>query len=147
MQKIRWEMVMEGSPDTARVMTPTDLLPMIEELNLHTMDREAVSVFMLNAAQQVIGHETVSIGTVNMAIAAPREIFKAAIVRDAVAIIVTHNHPSGNVTPSDQDIALTRGLVQAGKLLSVCVLDHIIIGPTKNFCSMRACGGGDKIFS
>jgi DNA repair protein RadC len=95
---------------------------------------------MLDVKNQVIGIHTVSIGNLNSAIVSPREVFKAAILANAASIILGHNHPSGDTTPSPEDIQVTQVLFQAGKLLDIDVLDHVIIGEDGAFCSLRRDG-------
>jgi DNA repair protein RadC len=76
----------------------------------------------------VIGYYEVSRGTLDSTLVHPREVFKAAILANAAAIILTHNHPSGDPTPSPDDLALTQRLVQAGQIIGIDVLDHVIVG-------------------
>ena len=103
-------------------------------------DREHFVTLMLDVKNQVIGIHTVSIGNLNSAIVSPREVFKAAILANAASIILGHNHPSGDTTPSPEDIQVTGTLHQAGKLLHIDVLDHVIIGGEGAFCSLRLDG-------
>lgn len=95
---------------------------------------------MLDVKNRVIGIHTVSIGNLNSAIVSPREVFKAAILANAASIIVGHNHPSGDVTPSPEDIQVTTTLQQAGKLLGIEVLDHIIVGEEGAHTSLKQMG-------
>jgi DNA repair protein RadC len=99
---------------------------------LHTYladaDREHFVIFFVDQKNQVIGVHTVSIGSLTASLVHPREVFKAAILANAAAIVCGHNHPSGDVQPSREDRATTKRLVDAGKLLGIEVLDHIIIG-------------------
>ncbi len=95
---------------------------------LADVDREHFVVLLLNRKNQVIGLHTVSIGSVTASIVHPREVFKVAILANSTAIICGHNHPSGDPTPSTEDRELTSRLVEAGKLLGIEVLDHIIVG-------------------
>lgn len=95
---------------------------------LEDADREYVLVMMLDAKNKVIGINVASMGTLDSAHVNMREIFKPALLANAAAIIVGHNHPSGDPSPSPEDIVVTRELVQAGKILGVQVLDHLIIG-------------------
>ncbi|MBM6760357.1 RadC family protein [Megamonas hypermegale] len=95
---------------------------------LEDKDKEEFWVMMLNTKNGVIGSKCVSIGTLNMALAQPREIFNVAVRYMASSIIVAHNHPSGDCTPSMEDIAVTKNIIKAGKLLQIECLDHIIIG-------------------
>lgn len=92
------------------------------------LDREHFVVMMLDTKHKVIGIHTVSIGSLNSSIVHPREVFKPAILSNANSVILAHNHPSGNTSPSPEDIAVTKNLVHAGEVLKIEVLDHIIIG-------------------
>lgn len=100
-------------------------------------DREHFVTLMLDAKNRVIGIHTVSIGTLSAALVSPREVFKAAILANAAAIILGHNHPSGDTTPSPEDIQVTETLKKAGALLEIEVLDHVIIGENGAFRSLR----------
>ena len=88
--------------------------------------RERFIVFWLNTANKVIGFEIISEGTLNSSVVHPREVFRGAIVATCANIIVAHNHPSGNNEPSNEDILLTKKLVEAGKIIDISVFDHII---------------------
>ena len=91
-------------------------------------DREIFAVMLLNTKNHVIGINVVSVGSLTASIVHPREVFKAACLANATNIILTHNHPSGDPAPSKEDISITSRLVQAGRLMDIPVLDHIIIG-------------------
>ena len=91
-------------------------------------DREHFAVLMVDARSKPIGLSVVSIGTVSASLVHPRELFKPAILAGAAAIVVAHNHPSGEVTPSPEDKDATRRIVRAGELLGVPCLDHVILG-------------------
>lgn len=91
-------------------------------------DRECFYVLHLNAKNEIIGKELVSMGTLTNSLIHPREVFKAAILNNSASIICVHNHPSGDPTPSREDILITNRLVEAGALLGISVLDHVIIG-------------------
>ncbi len=99
---------------------------------LHTylagVDREHFVILMLDQKNQVIGLNTVSMGSLTASVVHPREVFKPAILSNAASIVCGHNHPSGDCQPSREDRALTQRLVEAGKLLGISVLDHVIIG-------------------
>jgi len=84
-------------------------------------------VFLLDSNNAVIASEIVSIGTLNLSIVHPREIFKLAIIKSANSIILVHNHPSGNVEPSQEDIDVTEQLIKSGDLLGIKILDHVIV--------------------
>lgn len=85
-------------------------------------------VVALDAKHAVIGVNTVSIGSVTLSIVHPREVFKPVILMNACAVLLAHNHPSGDPTPSQEDHALTRRLKDAGELLGIAVLDHLVLG-------------------
>ena len=88
---------------------------------------ECMVVLMLNTRRRIKGHYLVSIGTLDTLLVHPREIFRIAIMVSASAIVLAHNHPSGDPTPSEADIRVTRELIRAGQLLKLEVLDHIVI--------------------
>ena len=92
------------------------------------LDREHFKVVLLNTKNKVITIETVSIGSLNSTIVHPREIYKNPIKYSAASIIIAHNHPSGDPTPSAEDIEITKRLYEVGKLLGIELLDHVIIG-------------------
>ena len=99
---------------------------------LHTyladVDREHFVIILLNQKNRVIGVNTVSMGSLTASIVHPREVFKGAILSNAASIICGHNHPSTDCQPSKEDRAITARLVEAGKLLGISILDHVIIG-------------------
>ena len=94
---------------------------------------------MVNARRRVKGHCVVSTGTMDTILVHPREVFRLAVIASAHAIIVMHNHPSGDPTPSEADIKVTRDLIRAGQLLKLEVLDHVIVGHGKH-ASLRELG-------
>ena len=100
--------------------------------------KEVFNVYSLNTKGIVISN-TVSMGTLNETLAHPREIFKSAIDNLAASIVVVHNHPSGDLTPSDNDVYVTRRLVEAGKILGIELDDHVIVN-NRNFVSLRKLG-------
>lgn len=103
------------------------------------LDREHFKVINLNTKNQVMVIDTVSIGSLNASLVHPREVFKLPIKRSAASLILAHNHPSGDVKPSQEDIKITRRLCEAGMLLGVEIIDHIIIGQNQ-YCSMKSEG-------
>ena len=100
---------------------------------------ECFAVLMLNTRRRVKGHHMVSIGTLDSILVHPREAFRAAVIAGAAAILMMHNHPSGEATPSDSDIKVTRDLIRAGQLLKIDVVDHIIVGQQQHI-SLRELG-------
>ena len=106
---------------------------------------ETFQVLLLNTRRRLIDTKIISQGTLDTILVHPREVFKLAIAANAAAIVLVHNHPSGDPTPSEADIKVTRDLIRAGQLLKVEVLDHVILGrPTaqrqKDFVSLRELG-------
>jgi DNA repair protein RadC len=91
-------------------------------------DREEFRAILLNTKNQVLSIQTVSIGTTNSSLAHPREMLRAALKHGAVAVILAHNHPSGDPQPSPEDINVTRQLKEAGSMVGITILDHVIIG-------------------
>jgi DNA repair protein RadC len=102
---------------------------------LKEADREYFVVFFLDQKNRLTGIHTVSMGSLTASVVHPREVFKGAILAQAAAIIGGHNHPSGDIQPSREDRALTTRLYQAGKLLGINMLDHIIVGSEGNYFS------------
>ena len=126
MQTVRVILVREGTPDPP-VTTPDEVVDLLRE-RLQDLDREHFVVLHLDAKHSPTGLDTVSIGTLSATLVHPREVFKAAILASAGAILLAHNHPSGDVTPSKDDVDLTRRMVEAGRIIGIEVIDHIIIG-------------------
>jgi len=104
------------------------------------IDREAFWVLHLNAQNQVIEKELVSLGIVNSSVVHPREVFKRAILNSAAAIITVHNHPSENMKPSVEDEKIWKRLDEAGEIIGIEVLDNIIITPQGNYYSEKQGG-------
>lgn len=103
------------------------------------LDREHFKVINLNTKKQVMTIDTVSIGSLNSSIVHPREVFKLPIKRSAASLILLHNHPSGDIMPSQEDVEVTKRLVEAGRILGLEILDHLIIGQNK-YLSMKEKG-------
>lgn len=123
--------------ETPNVGAPTDALPVITSLIANKAQEHFILV-ALDARNNVAGAHVVSIGSLSASIVHPREVFGPAIELRAASIIIAHNHPSGDVTPSREDIELTKRLVQAGEIMGIEVLDHIIIG--NEYMSLRERG-------
>ena len=102
-------------------------------------ERECLVVLLLNVRKRVKGHQLLTIGTMDTMLVHPREVFRAAIVSCASAIVLMHNHPSGDPSPSEADIKVTRDLIRAGQLLKIEVIDHVIMGIPKR-SSLRELG-------
>ena len=117
-----------------RISNPEDAADMLQSF-LAGADRENFVVVLLDTKNKVAGINTVSIGTLNSTVVHPREVFKPAILANAASIILAHNHPSGNLEPSMEDKDVTRRLRQAGDILGIKILDHLIFGE-EGFLSM-----------
>lgn len=100
---------------------------------------ECLAVLLLNTRRRIKGHHIASIGTQDSVLVHPREIFRVAIMTAANAIVVMHNHPSGESTPSEADVKVTRDLIRAGQLLKLDVVDHVVVGQG-NYSSLRELG-------
>jgi len=100
---------------------------------------ECFIVLMLDIKLRVKGHYLVSVGTIDVTIVQPREVFRVAIVASAYAIVLAHNHPSGDPTPTEDDVKVTRQLIRAGEILNIPVLEHVVIG-NPQFASLRELG-------
>ena len=123
--------------DKKRIDSPVDVVDMFKTY-LDGADREYFCIAMLDRKGNLLGLNTVSIGSISSSIVHPREVFKPAIIIGASSIILCHNHPSGDTMPSNEDIVITRELIEGGKILNIEILDHVIIGD--NYYSMKERG-------
>jgi DNA repair protein RadC len=123
--------------DPIIIKSPQDVAGLVMG-EMRLLDREHFRVLLLNTKHHVLRTETVSIGSLSSSLVHPRELFKSAIKISAAAVILVHNHPSGDPAPSREDIDITKRLVEAGKLLGIEVLDHVIVGDS--FVSMKEKG-------
>jgi DNA repair protein RadC len=129
------------SPDARpQVTSPADAANLVL-LEMGVLEKEEVRVMILDTRNRVLAIPTIYVGSLNTNVVRIAELFRDAIKQNAAAIIVVHNHPSGDPTPSPEDVRLTEMLVQAGKLLDVEVLDHLIIGQGR-FVSLKERGLG-----
>lgn len=134
----------EIAPETYLLDAPERVADLLREQN-RLYEVENFQVAMVNTRRRLICVENLSQGTLDTLLVHPREVFAAAIKKRAAAIILAHNHPSGDPTPSEADIKVTRELIGAGKLLRIEVLDHIILGKKteerlRDFVSLRELG-------
>ena len=134
------KMVKESSflYQTRQILSPNDAYEMIKE-QLEGLDREQFIIACLNTKNEPTNISVVSVGSLNKAIVHPREVFKTAILSNAASVMAFHNHPSGETTPSQQDIQLTNRLYEVGELLGIKLLDHLIIGD-RTFTSLKEKG-------
>jgi DNA repair protein RadC len=124
--------------EAVTIRSPESVANLMRE-ELRYLQKEHFVCLFLNTKNHVIGQETLSMGSLNASIVHPREVFRAAIKRSSASIICVHNHPSGDPTPSPEDIHLTHRLAEAGSIIGIEVLDHIIIGDFK-FVSLKEQG-------
>ena len=127
----RLKMVKEDTVEYSdtTIKSPGDVVRFAREvLEMEEMAEENFIVICLNTKNKIAGVHTVSIGSLNSTIVHPREVFKAALLNNASAIVLMHNHPSGDPEPSMEDIQTTRRLVDAGNILGIKVFDHVVIG-------------------
>jgi DNA repair protein RadC len=122
------------------VRSPTDVAQLLMAEMAH-LEQEHFRVLYLDTRNRLLGSETVYVGNLNASHIRVSEVFRDAVKRNCAAIIVVHNHPSGDPTPSPEDVEVTRQLVEAGDLLDIEVLDHLIIGQQR-FVSLRERGLG-----
>lgn len=127
------------SYDAERLTTPEQAVAAFTAL-LGEPDREYMIALMLDGKNRITSVHRISEGSLNQSIVHPRETFKAAILSNAASIILAHNHPSGDPSPSKEDMAITRRLVDAGEMLGIKVLDHVIVGTDGRFLSMTGEG-------
>ena len=109
-----------------KITSPQDIAEIFIPI-LRDDNKEKFIVVCLNSANKIIKHETISIGNLNSSVVHPREIFKVAIDNSSASIILIHNHPSGNPEPSNEDIRITKKIVETGKIMEIPVFDHLII--------------------
>ena len=112
-------------------MNVTEIVPQLQDIA--DLKQEHLIVFSLNSAQEIIAKRTVAIGTLTSVIAHPREVYADPLADRAAAIIIAHNHPSGDLRPSDGDITMTQQLIAAGQILAIPLYDHIIVNGKKHF--------------
>lgn len=124
---VRVELVREGPwPVGESIRMPAEVFTLLQP-HAARWDREHFLTVLLDGAHRIVGIDDVAVGCVRSCPVHPREVFKAAILANAAAIIVAHNHPSGEATPSEEDRAVTKRLAEAGSLLQIPLLDHLII--------------------
>jgi len=118
---------------------PKDAAKLVREY-LSGVDREHFVGLYLDSSNKLIAIHTVSVGILNSSLVHPREVFKLALMVNAAGVIVAHNHPSGNIEPSGEDLKITRQLVEAGKILGIPLHDHIIVTARASYVSFAERG-------
>jgi DNA repair protein RadC len=132
--------VCEGRNEREAVKSPSDVYRFFGQ-RLRHLDREHFMAVLLDTKNRILATELISIGSLDSSLVHPRELFKAAVRHSASAVILVHNHPSGDPAPSSADLACTKRLAEAGRLLGIEVLDHVIIGDGQ-YVSFRERGIG-----
>lgn len=130
---------------TTKISSPQDAHTIIETvLALNSSTVEKFGILTLNTKNAVVGIHVLTIGSLNTSIVHPRDIFQQALLNNAASIVLFHNHPSGDTTPSREDIDITRKVCAAGEMMGIPVLDHVIVGDGE-FKSLRSAGlmGGE----
>ncbi len=125
----------ERPADRPSINCPQDAYRLLGP-EMSALAQEQLRVLLLNTRNQVMAQRIVYQGNVNSSIVRPAEVFRAAIIDSAPSIVIAHNHPSGDPTPSPEDVKITRELVEGGKLLGIDLLDHVVIAGDK-FVSLR----------
>lgn len=127
--------------DTAVIRSPQDARDVIVGvLGMEDLPNEHFVMLSLNTKNKVVGVHTIFVGSLNSSIVHPREVFQRALLNNSASIMVFHNHPSGDPTPSPEDIDVTKRLKQAGEIIGIELLDHIIIGDEGRYTSLREKG-------
>lgn len=134
---------LEAPEEKPAIHSPADAAALVQ-YEMSALPQEHLRVINLDTRNRVINIEKVYVGSLNASTVRVGELFKSAIQRNAAAIIILHNHPSGDPTPSPEDVSLTRAVVQAGKLLDIEVLDHLVIGHGR-YISLKERGLGFSI--
>ena len=126
----------------AKCTAPEDVAKALEQLS--PAAQECFITITLDTKNRIIDQHIITIGTLNASLAHPREVFRPAIMDAAASVILAHNHPSGDPTPSAEDVRITRQLVEAGRLIEIQVLDHVILGRKRgdrpDYVSLRETG-------
>jgi DNA repair protein RadC len=132
----------QEAPDEPRLINSPEDAARLVQYDMQALESEHLRIILLNTRNHVLGEpRTLYEGSVNSSQARVGEVFKEAVRRNAASLILVHNHPSGDPTPSPDDLAFTRACVEAGKLLDIAVLDHLVIGQNR-YVSMKERGLG-----
>jgi DNA repair protein RadC len=128
-----------GEQQRSRMNGPAEVAALLWRYFRDT-DREHFAALLLDTKNRLIGVTTVSVGDLSSVLVHPREVFKPAILANAASVILAHNHPSGDPQPSPEDVAITRRLQEAGQILGIEVLDHVVVGEANHWVSLREKG-------
>ena len=125
------------------IHSPQDVANLVAA-EMATLEQEHLRVLLLNTKNEVLSIQEIYVGNVNSSMVRPAEVFRPAIRDNAPSIIIVHNHPSGDPTPSPEDVAITKLLVSTGELLGIEPLDHVVIGSGNRYVSLNEKGLGFK---
>lgn len=143
--EIGLRLMREESAHRPKIASPADIVRLVH-LDMALLEQEQLRVFLLDTKNRVITIRTLYTGSLNQSTVRVAEIFKAAIRENCAAIAIVHNHPSGDPTPSPEDVRVTQAIVEAGQLLDIDVIDHVIIGRGRDsYVSLRERGLGFRI--
>lgn len=123
--------ISKSSINKGEIFSEPELIARYYMEDMRHLQREEIILVMMNSKSQIIKDEVISRGTVNSSILSPREVFLLALRYNAVHIVLLHNHPSGDPTPSKEDLVMTARIAEAGKLVGILLMDHLIIGDNK----------------
>lgn len=124
---VRVQLIRENKDvQSPKITKPEDAYELVKHLK--DSDREQFLTICLDTRNNVLSIETTSIGTLTANLVHPREVFKTAVLQNAAGIIIAHNHPSGDPTPSEDDIKITKNLFEASKIMDIQLLDHLVVG-------------------
>jgi len=135
--KLETDLAVREAPTGPKLTSPEEIEKQL--IDMRNLAQETFVTLTFNTKNHLIARHLISLGTVNSTLVHPREVFRPAITDGAASIVVAHNHPSGDPSPSAEDIKITRKLVEAGKHIEINLLDHLIIGST-DFVSLRESG-------
>lgn len=139
MIKLEWNCSQVKEPTSVMVIGPEIVRGICCDLS--TLAQESMQIITLNARNRMIDRHMISLGLVDASLVHPREVFRPAIMDGACTIVLVHNHPSGDPTPSVEDLRVTRQLVEAGKVIGIKVTDHVVIGRGEHsYVSLREKG-------
>ena len=131
--------VSQSPEERATISSPQDVANLLIA-DMAVLDQEHLRVLLLNTRNDVLGVQEIYVGNVNSSVVRAAEVFRPAVRENAPSIIVVHNHPSGDPTPSPQDVSITRELINSGKMLGIELLDHVVLGSGDRYVSLNERG-------
>ena len=131
--------VSQSPEERATISSPQDVANLLQT-DMSVLDQEHLRVLLLNTRNEVLAIQEIYVGNVNSSVVRAAEVFRPAVRENAPSIIVVHNHPSGDPTPSPQDISITKELIDSGKMLGIELLDHVVLGNGDRYVSLNERG-------